>query len=440
MVETCKTLLPLFLDIFVAFGYLAYLFNAYVGLILASTYIFYGIIAYKLTPWMIKMRQRYRATHRIERNVYYESIASWMPAFNLNRQDYQQHRVEESTRQELREARHYYNLGQVLSILQRLVIFVSYGALLFRAAYLVTETDQRVGDFITLLLFHYSFAAPLFKIAHTYNMLVEVCVDAERQLEIAGTRPTVTDVEDAQDLIFKGGKVEFRDINLSYDGVNQVIKELGFDVSPGKTVAFVDQSGSGETTTCDKLLFRGYDVTGGAILVDGQDVRHIIQRSLRETIDIVRQEQCFYNDTVVEIVRYARPDATDQEVVEACKNAAVHDQIISFPKGHDSTIGERGVKFSGGERQRLAIAQLFLRDPMIIVLGEATASADNVIESEIHDSLARICKGRTTLMIKHRLSTIHHAGEIFVLDKGTMVERGIQLLNPGGIYTLLWNK
>ncbi|KAF2871829.1 P-loop containing nucleoside triphosphate hydrolase protein, partial [Massariosphaeria phaeospora] len=434
--------IPFVLDVGLAFGYLTYLFDVYVGLVLITTYVCYGIVSYKLTPWVVKQGPAYKEAGRAAANIMSESIANWPAAFYFNRQDYQKCRFNDVTKRELWLETQVYDRRQILTIAHNLVLILGHCAAMLLAARRAVRRDKSVGDFVTLLMYWAILTKPLFTLQHVYKELIALTIDAEALLQLHQTEPTVVDAEDAKDLVFKGGKVEYRNVSFAYNGQKPVIKELNFTVPPGSTVAFVGQTGGGKTTTCDKLLFRGYDVSSGSILIDGQDIRHVTQHSLRETLGIVRQEQCFYNDTVLEVVRFARLEATNEEVYEACRNAAVHDQILRFPKGYQSMIGERGVKLSGGERQRLAIAQVFLRNPKIIVLDEATSTVDNVTESEIQDAFSRICEGRTTFVIAHRLSTVEHADQIFVLDQGRIAERGNheQLLEIRGKYYDLWTK
>lgn len=440
--DSIENTLPLILDIVVAFSYLTYLFDAYVGLILAVTYVLYGIVTYKSTILCAKARRKFRETSRIEWNVLHEAIANWMSTFYLNRQDYQHHRLETLTRQELQEQTRSYDLSLAMQICQNLIMCLGYCAVLLRAAHLANHTNDVVGDFVTLILYWSFFTTPLFKLAHFYSSLAQLLVDVEHLRQLMQIKPSVKDVKGARDLRYRNGKVDFRDVSFSYDEKRLVLDHINFTVEPGCTVAFVGHSGSGKTTTCDKLLFRAYDVTGGSISIDNQDIRSVTQRSLRETIGIVRQEPTFNNDTVLENVRYARLDASDEEVVAACKDAAIHDQIMGFPMAYNTRIGERGIKLSSGERQRLAIAQLFLRNPKIVVLDEATSSVDNVTESEIQESFARIYKGRTTIIIAHRLTTVQHVDQIFVLNKGKIEERGThdELLGLRGRYFQLWAK
>jgi ABC-type transport system involved in Fe-S cluster assembly fused permease/ATPase subunit len=437
-----ESTLPLVLDIVIAFAYVTYLFDIYVALILTCTYVFYGIVTYKGTIACAAARRKYRETSRVEWDVLHEAIANWMSTFYLNRQEYQHNRLKSLSLMQLAEQAYNYDVSMLMRTLQTLVVTLGYLGILLRTAHLTTHTKDAVGNFVALLFYWSFFITPLFKLAHFYHSLVQVLVDVERLRQLMQIEPTVSDAEGAQDLVYREGKVEYRNASFSYDGKNPVIKNLAFTIQPGSTVAFVGQSGSGKTTTCDKLLFRAYDVTKGAIMIDDQDIRGVTQRSLRDIIGIVRQEPIFNNDTIMENVRYARLDASNAEVVAACKDAAIHEQIMRFPMAYNTVVGERGVKLSGGERQRLAIAQLFLRNPNIVVLDEATSSIDNVAESEIQESFSRICKGRTTIIIAHRLSTVQHADQIFVLDKGTIAERGThdELLEKRTLYFQLWSK
>ncbi|KAF1968863.1 hypothetical protein BU23DRAFT_558232 [Bimuria novae-zelandiae CBS 107.79] len=434
--------LPLVLDVVVAFAYVTYVFDIYVALILGSTYVFYGLVTYKGTMLCAEARRKNRQTMRVEWNVLTEAISNWMSTFYLNRRESQHIRLKTLGGQELDEAKYAYDVSMSMRTCQTLVTCLGYLGILLRTAHLTTHAENAVGDFVALLFYWGFFTTPLVKLAHFYTSLAQVLVDVERLRQLMQINPTILDDQDAQDLMYREGKIEYRSVSFSYDGKNPVINNLNFIIEPGSTVAFVGQSGSGKTTTCDKLLFRAYDVTEGSVLIDDQDIRGVTQNSLRETVGIVRQEPTFNNDTVLENVRYARLDASDEEVIAACKDAAIHDQIMRFPMGYNTVVGERGNKLSGGERQRLAIAQLFLRDPKIVVLDEATSSVDNVAESMIQESFARICKGRTTVIVAHRLSTVQHANQIFVLHKGRIVERGTHtaLLAKHGKYFELWHK
>jgi ABC-type transport system involved in Fe-S cluster assembly fused permease/ATPase subunit len=434
--------IPLLLDMIVALAYLSYVFDVYFGLILICTYLIYVVVSYKFTGWGAKRRRKYLDTSVRQEQIFNQSISNWQIAAYFNRQAYQKSCLDTITQEEIVGMTKFADLSQITQVAQNLVLTLGYGAVLSLAAYQTTRRQQPVGDIVMLLLYWSTFTRPLNSLAASYASALNYAIDAERLLRLWQLQPTVRDIPGANDLQFDGGKVEFRNVRFSYNKEKEVIKGINFTVSPGSTVAFVGPTGSGKTTSLNKLLLRLYDVTGGSILVDGQDIRHVKQESLREAIGIVPQDPTFYNDTIVDILRYARPNVTVEEMQDVCKRAAIHDQILRLPQGYHSKVGERGVKLSGGEKQRLAIAQILLKDPKIIVLDEATSSVDNITESEIQDSFSRICKGRTTFVIAHRLSTVKNVDQIYVLDQGEIVEHGTheELLRMRGKYHKLWTR
>ncbi|KAF2712526.1 hypothetical protein K504DRAFT_353493, partial [Pleomassaria siparia CBS 279.74] len=438
--EFMNKALPLVLDVVVAFIYLSWLFSVSLGLVLAVVYVSYVIITYKTTIWTTNRRRQYLGTQVEVQSLMDRCIANWQTNVYFNRQEYLLKCLAELVGREVIEMATHNDLSHVKNVAQGVVMTLGYGAVLLLAAQQMKDEKQPVGNMVTLLLYWHIITRPLFTLANSYKDIANYLVNSERLLQLTQKAPTVTDADGARDLDFRGGKIEYRDVRFSYEDGNPILKGLNFTIEPGSTVAFVGATGSGKSTTCDKLLFRMYDVTEGSILIDDQDVRDVTQFSIRETLGIVRQDQTLFNDTLVESVRFARLDATDEEVFEACKNARIHDKIITFPKGYQSKIGERGVKLSGGEKQRLFIAQLFLRDPRIVVLDEATSTVDNLTEEEIQESFARICKGRTTVIVAHRLSTVKEADQIFVLDRGQIVEQGThdELLRLRGKYFNLW--
>jgi ATP-binding cassette subfamily B protein len=237
------------------------------------------------------------------------------------------------------------------------------------------------------------------------------------------------------------GAIRFEDVHFSYEPARPILKGLSFEVPAGRTVAIVGPSGAGKSTI-SRLLFRFYEITGGRITIDGQDIREVQQTSLRNALGMVPQDTVLFNDTVRYNIRYGRWDATDAEVEEAAAHAQIDAFIRAAPKGYDTEVGERGLKLSGGEKQRVAIARTILKAPPILVLDEATSALDSHTEREIQDALDRVSRNRTTLVIAHRLSTIIAADEIIVLDRGVIVERGThqRLLVDGGLYASMWNR
>ena len=252
------------------------------------------------------------------------------------------------------------------------------------------------------------------------------------------TEPTLKDSENAQDLTNVKGRIEYKNVSFTYDKA-EVLHNVSITVEPGKTLALIGPSGGGKTTM-SQLLMRFYDVNGGAVLVDGKDVRSLTQASLRQSIGIIQQDVYMFAATVRENIRYGRPDATDEEIVQAAKLAEIHDEIMEMPDGYDSYIGERGVMLSGGQKQRLSIARVFLKNPPILILDEATSALDTVTEQAIQASLDKLSVGRTSIIIAHRLSTVRNADLIAVIEHGTVAESGTheELIRKNGLYAELY--
>jgi ABC-type multidrug transport system ATPase subunit len=266
-------------------------------------------------------------------------------------------------------------------------------------------------------------------------------LDAEKLLELFLTKPTVQDKKHAFDLKLNTGVIEFEHVHFCYDPRKEILNDITFRAEPGKTIAFVGETGGGKSTIL-KLLFRFYDCTKGAVKIDGHDVRDLTLTSLRENMGVVPQDPTLFNDTIISNIRYANLGATDKEVYDACKAAVIHDKIMSFPDGYNSKVGERGVKLSGGELQRVSIARAILKNPKIILLDEATSMVDMDTESKIQDALRKLTKDRTTFVVAHRLSTVMNADTIIVIKDGKIAEQGThaELFHSKGKYYKLWSK
>jgi ABC-type transport system involved in Fe-S cluster assembly fused permease/ATPase subunit len=282
---------------------------------------------------------------------------------------------------------------------------------------------------------------PLNFMGMVYREIKQAIIDIEKMFGVLSRNPEVKDIPGARPLIVTTGSVRFDDVRFSYDPERQILKGLSFEVPAGKTVAIVGPSGAGKSTI-SRLLFRLYDVSGGRILIDGQDIRNVTQATLRASIGMVPQDTVLFNDTIRYNIRYGRWDATDAEVEEAAQMAQIDSFIKMSPKGYETEVGERGLKLSGGEKQRVAIARTVLKGPPILVLDEATSALDSHTEQEIQDALEKVSRNRTSLVIAHRLSTIVGADEIIVLDQGRIAERGThaQLLAADGLYASMWNR
>ena len=293
-------------------------------------------------------------------------------------------------------------------------------------------------DLVTFSLYVSAFVSPVRRLAQFSEIYMQGMAGFGRFLEIMRTEPAVTDAPDARELTDVKGEVEYRNVSFAYANGVPVLENVSLHIQPGQSFALVGPSGGGKTTLCS-LLPRFYDVTAGAVLVDGNDVRDVTQMSLRRSIGVIQQDVFMFAGTIRENIRYGRPDATDAEVVEAAVRAEIHEEIMQMPDGYDSYIGERGVMLSGGQKQRVSIARVFLKNPKILVLDEATSALDTVTEQRIQASFDELSRGRTTIIIAHRLSTVKNADCIAVVENEHIVEMGShrELLEKDGVYAAL---
>ncbi|MFW2405812.1 MAG: ABCB family ABC transporter ATP-binding protein/permease, partial [Gammaproteobacteria bacterium] len=322
---------------------------------------------------------------------------------------------------------------------QALIIAIAQTSMIGLAAFEIRAGTVTIGDFVLINAFMIQLFMPLGFLGFVYREIKGSLANIERLFALLDVAPKIVDAPDAQPLRLAESRVTFQDVSFGYRSDRPILKDVSFTIEPGQKIAIVGASGAGKSTIV-KLLFRFYDVTGGSISLDGQEIRSVTQDSLRQQIGIVPQDTVLFNDTIFENIRYGRPDASDKEVNDAIRLAHLNDFIESLPDGGDTQVGERGLKLSGGEKQRVAIARTILKRPPIMVFDEATSSLDSRSEQAILAALREIAEEHTSLVIAHRLSTIIDADRIIVLDHGRIVEQGShdQLLSQDGHYAALW--
>jgi ATP-binding cassette subfamily B protein len=324
---------------------------------------------------------------------------------------------------------------------QAVIFSIGLAACMAMAVVDVRAGRNTVGDFVLINAMMIQLYQPLNFMGWVYREIKQAVTDIEAMFRLLAEDPEVQDAPDAKPLAVSDGRVRFEDVHFGYDPDRQILKGVSFEVPAGKTVAIVGPSGAGKSTI-SRLLYRFYDATSGRVLIDGQDVRDVTQKSLRASIGMVPQDTVLFNDTIRYNIRYGRWDASEEDIERAAQMAQIDTFIRAMPKGYDTEVGERGLKLSGGEKQRVAIARTILKGPPILILDEATSALDSYTEKEIQDELEQVSRGRTTLVIAHRLSTIINADEILVLSAGEIVERGThtELLDQDGLYAGMWNR
>jgi len=437
----CFEILPTLVDLVAVCIYLNYLFGPYMGLILAITSLLFLYVTTKLVSMSGSQRRLFLKSYRKEWSSVYTSIDNWRTASYFNNIPYEEDRYSSNVRTRLLRDKNYRRTVYFVTASQGLIMTLGLLGACFLAIYQVTHGLKTPGDFIILITYWMQLQGPLNFFSNVYKKVSESMMDAEHLLELFKTKPTIIDRDNAQPLDFKKGEVIFDHVHYHYDPRKPTLKDINFTVPGGSTIALVGETGSGKSTII-KLLDRFYDVTSGSIKIDGQDIRDVTLRSLREKIGVVPQDPMLFCESIMNNIRYAKLSASNEEVYEACRAAAIHDKIMAFPDGYNSKVGSKGVKLSGGERQRVAIARAILKHPDIIVLDEATSAVDSDTEQLIQEAFKELSKGRTTFVVAHRLSTIMRADRILVIKNGEIIENGShdELIHSKGRYSDLWSK
>jgi ATP-binding cassette, subfamily B, heavy metal transporter len=409
-----------------------------VVLVVVALYMAY---TYQATEWRINIRRRMNDSDTeanvkaIDSLLNYETVKYFVAEEReARRYDRAMARYEEASVQA------YVSLA-VLNAGQATIFTIGLATVMVMCAYGIKDGTKTIGDFVMINAMMIQLYQPLNFMGMVYREIKQAVIDIEKMFAILRLDPEIKDKPGARPLVVARGAIRFENVSFAYEPDREILQGVTFEVPAGHRVAVVGPSGAGKSTI-SRLLFRFYEVSGGRISIDGQDIRDVTQKSLRSAIGVVPQDTVLFNDTIRYNIRYGRWEASDAEVEEAARLAQIDDFIRRSPKGYDTEVGERGLKLSGGEKQRVAIARTILKAPPILLLDEATSALDSHTERDIQDALERVSENRTTLVIAHRLSTIVGADEIIVLDQGVIVERGThhQLLARGGLYASMWNR
>ncbi|HKS18042.1 MAG TPA: ABC transporter ATP-binding protein/permease [Bradyrhizobium sp.] len=434
-------LVPTVVEVTLLMGVLLWQFDWRYVLVTLITVVVFMYFTYAATEWRIEIRRKMNDSDTDANTKAIDSLLNYETVKYFGTEEREAARYDRSMERYERNSVKAYTSLAVLNAGQAAIFTAGLTAIMLMCAIGVHNGTHTVGDFVLVNAMMIQLYVPLNFMGMVYREIKQAIIDIEKMFNVLARDPEIRDAPDAAPLAVTSGNVRFEDVGFAYDEDRPILKGLSFEVPAGKTVAIVGPSGAGKSTI-SRLLFRLYDVSSGRILIDGQDIRSVTQASLRAAIGMVPQDTVLFNDTIRYNIRYGRWNASDAEVEEAAQLAQIDTFIRMSPKGYETQVGERGLKLSGGEKQRVAIARTVLKGPPILVLDEATSALDSHTEHEIQEALERVSRNRTSLVIAHRLSTIVAADEIIVLDQGKIAERGTHalLLASSGLYASMWNR
>ena len=431
---------PLILKLLIVAGIFYLEFGFIYMAIVLITIVLYIWFTFSVTEWRVKVRKEMNDKDTDANQKAIDSLLNFETVKYFGAEEREALRYDESMRgYEAAALKTSYSLA-FLNFGQTLLITGGLITVMILAAMAVQRGELSVGDFVMANAYMIQITMPLGFLGTVYREIRQALVDMGEMFDLLGQPQEVIDVANAKDLNIKGGQIEFDNVTFGYDPERTILSKLSLKIKKGETVAIVGPSGSGKSTI-GRLLFRFYDVNSGSLKIDGQDIRDVTQASVHNSIGIVPQDTVLFNDTIGYNIAYGRDGASEDEIIAAAKSAKIHDFIISLTDGYNTTVGERGLKLSGGEKQRVGIARTLLKNPPILVLDEATSALDTETERDIQDSLRGLGSGRSVITIAHRLSTVVDADQIIVLEQGSIVEKGThdELLNLNGRYAKMWH-